>query len=89
MCWWVAADVGLARMMDASHLSAGIAPQGTFPYAAPELLMGRRCDEKVCCAEVLGCAAYSSALSKPAALHKRMPLLLRWPCPAHFHLHSM
>ncbi|KAK9834205.1 hypothetical protein WJX81_008121 [Elliptochloris bilobata] len=41
------ADVGLARIMDASHLSTGLAPCGTFAYAAPELLMGRRCDEKV------------------------------------------
>ena len=41
------ADVGLARIMDASHMSTGIAPLGTFAYAAPELLMGRRCDEKV------------------------------------------
>ncbi len=43
----MAGDVGLARMMDASHLSTGIAPCGTFAYAAPELLMGTRCDEKV------------------------------------------
>ena len=43
----LAGDVGLARMMDASHLSTGIAPCGTFAYAAPELLMGTRCDEKV------------------------------------------
>lgn len=43
----VTADVGLARIMDASHMSTGIAPLGTFAYAAPELLMGRRCDEKV------------------------------------------
>ena len=42
-----AADVGLARIMDTSHLATGIAPQGTFAYAAPELLMGTRCDEKV------------------------------------------
>ncbi|KAK9825358.1 hypothetical protein WJX81_003161 [Elliptochloris bilobata] len=41
------ADVGLARIMDASHLSTGLAPCGTFAYAAPEVLMGRRCDEKV------------------------------------------
>ncbi|KAK9825364.1 hypothetical protein WJX81_004084 [Elliptochloris bilobata] len=41
------ADVGLARIMDTSHMSTGMAPCGTFAYAAPELLMGRRCDEKV------------------------------------------
>ena len=49
-------------MMDASYLSAGIAPQGTFAYAAPELLMGRRCDEKVCCAEIHRCSPSWSAL---------------------------
>ena len=42
-----AADVGLARIMDTSHLATGVAPCGTFAYAAPELLMGTRCDEKV------------------------------------------
>ncbi|KAK9818906.1 hypothetical protein WJX81_000729, partial [Elliptochloris bilobata] len=41
------ADVGLARIMDTSHLATGVAPCGTFAYAAPELLMGTRCDEKV------------------------------------------
>jgi len=41
-----AADVGLARIMDTSHLATGVAPCGTFAYAAPELLMGTRCDEK-------------------------------------------
>lgn len=40
-------DVGLARIMDASHLSTGIAPGGTWNYAAPELLMATRCNEKV------------------------------------------
>ena len=46
---WAAAvaDVGLARIMDTSHLATGVAPCGTFAYAAPELLMGTRCDEKV------------------------------------------
>lgn len=33
--------------MDTSHLATGVAPCGTFAYAAPELLMGTRCDEKV------------------------------------------
>lgn len=33
--------------MDASHLSTGIAPGGTWNYAAPELLMATRCNEKV------------------------------------------
>ena len=42
-----AADVGLARIMDTSHLATCSAPCGTFAYAAPELLMGTRCDEKV------------------------------------------
>lgn len=42
-----AGDVGLARIMDASHMTTGLAPCGTFAYAAPELLMGTRCDEKV------------------------------------------
>ena len=42
----LAGDVGLARIMDASHMTTGLAPCGTFAYAAPELLMGTRCDEK-------------------------------------------
>ncbi|KAK9834170.1 hypothetical protein WJX81_004930 [Elliptochloris bilobata] len=41
------ADVGLGRIMDASHMSTGLEPCGTFVYAAPEMLMGARCDEKV------------------------------------------
>ena len=42
-----AGDVGLARIMDATHLATGLAPCGTFAYAAPEMLMGTRCSEKV------------------------------------------
>ena len=42
-----AGDVGLARIMDATHLASGLAPCGTFAYAAPEMLMGMRCSEKV------------------------------------------
>ena len=44
-----AGDVGLARIMDATHLATGLAPCGTFAYAAPEMLMGTRCSEKVRC----------------------------------------
>ena len=43
----VAGDVGLARIMEATHLATGLAPCGTFAYAAPEMLMGTRCSEKV------------------------------------------
>ena len=42
-----AGDVGLARIMEATHLATGLAPCGTFAYAAPEMLMGNRCSEKV------------------------------------------
>ena len=47
MGWGRAGDVGLARIMDATHLATGLAPCGTFAYAAPEMLMGTRCSEKV------------------------------------------
>ena len=50
-----AGDVGLARIMDATHLATGLAPCGTFAYAAPEMLMGTRCSEKVVSAVCHAC----------------------------------
>ncbi|KAL6780335.1 hypothetical protein ACKKBF_B13530 [Auxenochlorella protothecoides x Auxenochlorella symbiontica] len=38
-------DVGLARILEDQHQSDGFV--GTFAWAAPELLMGQRCDERV------------------------------------------
>ena len=66
----VTADVGLARIMDASHMSTGIAPLGTFAYAAPELLMGRRCDEKV-----RGCRAKCDPKNTYWKLHHQLGCL--------------
>jgi serine/threonine protein kinase len=40
------ADVGLARYMAATHMDTRSLPMGTFVYAAPELLLGRRSDHK-------------------------------------------
>ncbi|CAL5225037.1 g7815 [Coccomyxa viridis] len=47
--WTVAkiGDVGLARMKLATHLSTTSTMYGTFLYAAPEVLLRKRCDEKV------------------------------------------
>ena len=39
------ADVGLAAL--AASVSAARGSDGAFPYAAPELLMGALCTEKV------------------------------------------
>ena len=39
------ADVGIASMVD--HFSSAGAPYGTFAFAAPEVLMGEKCSEKV------------------------------------------
>ena len=39
------ADVGLASMTDQFSTSRGA---GTFTYAAPEILLGEPCSEKVC-----------------------------------------
>ena len=47
--------MGLARIMDATHLATGLAPCGTFAYAAPEMLMGTRCSEKVVSAVCHAC----------------------------------
>ena len=55
MGWVVAAgtakiaDVGLARIMQhtLSNTATGD-PAGTFAYAAPEMLMGEKWDDKVC-----------------------------------------
>jgi serine/threonine protein kinase len=41
------ADVGLARYMAQTHMDTKSLPMGTFVYAAPELLLGRRSDHKV------------------------------------------
>ena len=43
------ADVGLARIMQhtLSNTATGD-PAGTFAYAAPEMLMGEKWDDKVC-----------------------------------------
>jgi len=43
------ADVGLARFMAQTHMDTKSLPMGTFVYAAPELLLGKRSDHKVCC----------------------------------------
>lgn len=59
-----AGDVGLARIMEATHLATGLAPCGTFAYAAPEMLMGMRCSEKVVSAV---CYAYPSAFQNALA----------------------
>ncbi len=40
------ADVGLARYMAQTHMDTKSLPMGTFVYAAPELLLGRRSDHK-------------------------------------------
>ena len=40
-------DVGLAKIT-LTDLQSSLATVGTFVYAAPELLMGDRCTEKVC-----------------------------------------
>lgn len=42
------ADVGLARFMAQTHMDTKSLPMGTFVYAAPELLLGKRSDHKVC-----------------------------------------
>lgn len=42
------ADVGLARYMAQTHMDTKSLPMGTFVYAAPELLLGRRSDHKAC-----------------------------------------
>ncbi|BDA40607.1 probable serine/threonine-protein kinase CTR1 at N-terminal half [Coccomyxa sp. Obi] len=41
------ADVGLARFMAHTHMDTKSLPMGTFVYAAPELLLGKRSDHKV------------------------------------------
>ena len=40
-------DVGLAKVMSNADQQS-MAQVGTFSYAAPELLMGLRCTDKVC-----------------------------------------
>ena len=57
------ADVGLARYMAQTHMDTKSLPMGTFVYAAPELLLGRRSDHK---ASSLGSQA---ALERQAAPH--------------------
>lgn len=41
-------DVGLARILCRDYITS-IDSTGTFAWAAPELLLGRRCTEKVRC----------------------------------------
>ncbi|KAK9806572.1 hypothetical protein WJX73_003484 [Symbiochloris irregularis] len=41
------ADVGLARILNQEYVSKLDEVAGTFAWAAPELLLGRRCSEKV------------------------------------------
>ena len=56
-------DVGLARTMFETHLSTASGFFGTFSYAAPEVLLRTRCNEKVChSASLVG----SFAVSGPA-----------------------
>lgn len=40
------ADIGMARVMNQSHLSK-LSNQGTFAWSAPEVLNGKKCSEKV------------------------------------------
>ena len=44
------ADVGLSRIIQSTLGGAGSTPfgVGTFEYTAPEILLGRQCNEKVC-----------------------------------------
>ena len=41
------ADVGLSRVLDSLSFSSASIPYGTFSYAAPEILLGYQCTEKV------------------------------------------
>ena len=41
------ADVGLAKVLTNSDLQSSENVSGTFAYAAPELLIGSRCNDKV------------------------------------------
>lgn len=43
------ADVGLSRIIQSTLGGAGSTPfgVGTFEYTAPEILLGRQCNEKV------------------------------------------
>ena len=54
------ADVGLSRIIQSTLGGAGSTPfgVGTFEYTAPEILLGRQCNEKVrnCCYKHLPCA---------------------------------
>ena len=49
-------DVGLARILHQDYVTS-LDSTGTFAWAAPELLLGRRCTEKVRAfhAHVIGC----------------------------------
>ena len=42
------ADVGLATIMTNADQQSWEFTTGTFAYAAPELILGTRCTEKVC-----------------------------------------
>lgn len=44
------ADVGLSRIIQSTLGGASSTPfgVGTFEYTAPEILLGRQCNEKVC-----------------------------------------
>ena len=54
------ADVGLAKVMTGADQQSGDCTAGTFAYAAPELILGYHCTEKVCNTPELlsgGCSA--------------------------------
>ncbi len=73
------ADVGLARYMAQTHMDTKSLPMGTFVYAAPELLLGRRSDHKAssCMLTARGCHCHHlraaqahcdlTCLARPAA----------------------
>ena len=65
------ADVGLARIMQ--HTMSNTAtgdPAGTFAYAAPEMLMGEKWDDKVGCSLplCLSVCAIETVMSSPVCL---------------------
>ena len=63
------ADVGLARYMAQTHMDTASLPLGTFVYAAPELLLGRRSDHKA-----------STQASDPSPHTTSVLLLPQFPC---------
>ena len=69
------ADVGLSRIIQSTLGGAGSTPfgVGTFEYTAPEILLGRQCNEKVCislvsvqsCVLLLCCTPYVARHVQP------------------------